>query len=137
MRDGTYHDWLITEPTTRRLFCEGVWPPAFLEETAEEGLRIFVTGDTDGDNNLYVVAASEDDFDRAYRAITKRELPWPSTRFGTWRRYNATVAWARAIFGLLGYEPTAEESALFAALEDYGQRAPERVCGRVREAVAA
>ena len=126
MNERTYHDWLITEPTTRRMVCGGLWWPGAFDETDGEGLRLFLTGDSDGEDNLYVVPSSQEDFDRASRVIMQHALPWPATRFGTWRRYHAIVAWARAVFELLGYEPTDDEAALFAALEEYSRQAPAR-----------
>lgn len=122
MNKPIYHDWLITEPTTRRLHCEELCWPGEFAGTDAEGLRFFLTGDSNGDNNLYIVPSTKEDCDR----ISVASLPCPATRFGSWSRVRAVIAWARAVFGLLGYEPTEQETALLAALEDYAQQAPAR-----------
>jgi len=50
----------------------------------------------------------------------------PFARKGTWRRYLEDVATVRRIAETQRWTLTDEESALVAALEEYGQQAPAR-----------
>ncbi|HEY5387701.1 MAG TPA: hypothetical protein VIL79_07340 [Thermoleophilia bacterium] len=137
-----YREWPIDEPTSRRvdLWIEAPKDVEYRATRHGESGRLTLIEDTYGDNCILVAMGSVAEYlsTMASPGVKLRTQHWNSTpRYGTWQHYLLDVALVRYIFEFAGWTATPEEGRLMDALDAYGQRAPERVCGRVREAIAA
>jgi hypothetical protein len=122
---GINTDRIITAPTTRRVHCDGgIYPGTMFAETDAEGRRLFLTADRKGDNNLYVVAPSEEEYRSVCGEMSYLDVPWPEARFGSWQRYRQTLAWTKWVIDHLGWELTREERELLQAMEELAEQAP-------------
>ena len=114
-------DWRIYAPRLRRLaiaICNEEW-------TTDQPRFWLMDGDEEGspDADILRISVDRETF-FAPKSWPAAPPPWP--RVGTWQRYRADVAWAKALLECVAWTLTEEEQALMDALEAYGRQAPAR-----------
>ena len=115
-------DWRIYTPKTHRL-------DIYIgneERKTQDWPRLWAMDGCDDYGPDCDIVWLEVDSDTFSAASWRDGEPRPFARKGTWRRYLEDVASVRRIVETQSWTLTDEESALFAALEEYGQLAPAR-----------
>ena len=125
---GSYAEWLIAAPETRRFQFQIVERDA-ADAGVEDDPRLQLIGDSEGQNRLAIkVSSSEVEparremFDRGYRGGIS--CVGRSVSSGSWRNYLNELDAAHILIELLGWTLTPEEQRVLDAVDDYGRRAP-------------